>query len=227
MNIGDAMKKIKISLILNIIIVLLVLIGSIFMFTGFKFMSSSNLILQTTKLGMFKYYTVDSNILIGIVSLILLIYEYKLINKKIDKIPKTIYILKFIGTAGITLTFLTTLLFLAPQYGFFAMYNNTNLLFHFMVPVLSIISYIMFEKYENSYKYSFLGIVPMFIYSIIYTVNIIIHLEEGTMKYDIYGFLKGDINNAYIVLPSIYLVSILISIVLIFLNRRKNESINN
>ena len=222
------MKKIKISLILNIIIVLLVLLGSIFMFTGFRFMPASDLVLQTSKLGMFKYYTVDSNILVGIVSLFLIIYEYKLINKKIDKIPKKIYLLKFMGTAGITLTFLTTLLFLAPQYGFYAMYNNTNLLFHLIVPLLSLISYIVFEKYDNKYKYSVLGIVPMFIYSIFYTVNIIIHLDEGTMKYDIYGFLKGDINNAYIVLPSIYLVSLLISVVLIFLNRRvKNEGTNN
>lgn len=222
------MKKIKISLILNIIIVLLVLLGSIFMFTGFRFMPASDLVLQTSKLGMFKYYTVDSNILVGIVSLILIIYEYKLINKKIDKIPKKIYLLKFMGTAGITLTFLTTLLFLAPQYGFYAMYNNTNLLFHLIVPLLSLISYIVFEKYDNKYKYSVLGIVPMFIYSIFYTVNVIIHLDEGTMKYDIYGFLKGDINNAYIVLPSIYLVSLLISVVLIFLNRRvKNEGTNN
>ena len=132
------------------------------------------------------------------------------------------------GTADITLTFLTTLLFLAPQYGFYAMYNNTNLLFHLIVPLLSLISYIVFEKYDNKYKYSVLGIVPMFIYSIFYTVNIIIHLDEGTMKYDIYGFLKGDINNAYIVLPSIYLVSLLISVVLILLNRRvKNEGTNN
>ena len=222
------MKKIKISLILNIIIVLLVLLGSIFMFTGFRFMPASDLVLQTSKLGMFKYYTVDSNILVGIVSLFLIIYEYKLINKKIDKIPKKIYLLKFMGTAGITLTFLTTLLFLAPQYGFYAMYNNTNLLFHLIVPLLSLISYIVFEKYDNKYKYSVLGIVPMFIYSIFYTVNIIIHLDEGTMKYDIYGFLKGDINNAYIVLPSIYLVSLLISVVLILLNRRvKNEGTNN
>ena len=74
------MKKIKISLILNIIIVLLVLLGSIFMFTGFRFMPASDLVLQTSKLGMFKYYTVDSNILVGIVSLFLIIYEWELLT---------------------------------------------------------------------------------------------------------------------------------------------------
>lgn len=222
------MNKIKISLMLNIIIVILVILGSIFMFTGFQFMEASELVLQTTKLGMFKYYTVDSNILMGIISLILIIYECRFINKKI-KIPKKVHILKQIGTSGITLTFLTTLLFLAPQYGLYAMYNNTNLLFHLIVPLLAIISYIFFEKYDNKYKYSLLGILPMFIYSIFYVINIVIHLDEGiSFKYDIYGFLNGNINNAYIVLPTIYLVSLLISFILIFLNKRgKYESINH
>ena len=67
------MKKIKISLIINIIIVLIVIIGNIFMFTGIKFMPGGSL-LEVSKIEMFKFYTVDSNILIGIISLIFIIY---------------------------------------------------------------------------------------------------------------------------------------------------------
>ena len=218
------MKKIKISLILNIIIILLVIITSIFMFTGFKFMPDNSL-LEATKLEMFKFYTVDSNLLIGIIALIFVIYEIKLIKKDIEKIPKGIYILKQIGTSGITLTFVTTAFFLAPQYGLYAMYNNNNLLFHLIIPVLSIITYIFFEKYDNKYRYSFYGIIPMFIYSIYYSSMIFIHLNDGglTFKYDFYGFLQGNINNAYIVLPVIYLFSLLISVVLIFLNKKLSK----
>ena len=213
------MKKIKISLILNIIIVLLVTLASIFMFTGFTFMPSKTL-LEASKIEMFKFFTVDSNILVGIVSLFLIIYEIKLLKGKIGHIPKKIYILKFIATSAVTLTFLTTLLFLAPQYGFYAMYNNNNLFFHLIVPILALISYIFFEKYDNKYKYAFLGIIPMFIYSIYYASMIIINLDKGglTFKYDFYGFLQGNINNIYIVIPFIYLISYLISIVLIWLN---------
>ena len=37
--------------------------------------------------------------------------------------------------------------------------------------------------------------------------NVIIHLDDGglTFKYDFYGFLQGNINNIYIVIPVIYL----------------------
>ena len=137
-------------------------------------------------------------------------------------IPKRIYILKFIATSAITLTFVTTLFFLAPQYGLYAMYNNNNLFFHLIVPLLALISYIFFEKHENEYKYAYLGIIPMFIYSIYYTLMILINLNNGglTFKYDFYGFLQGNINNIYIVLPVIYLISYLISILLIKLNKK-------
>lgn len=215
------MKKIKVSLILNIIIVLLVIFATIFMFTGFKFMPGGSL-LEVSKVEMFKFYTVDSNILMGIVSLIFIIYEKKLLKNKIKEIPKKVYILKLIATSGISLTFITTSFFLAPTYGFYAMFNNNNLLFHLVVPVLSIITYIFFEKHDNKYKYAILGIIPMFLYSIFYTTNILINLNNGglTFKYDFYGFLQGNLNNIYLVIPVIYLISYIISILLVFGNRK-------
>ena len=218
------MKNNKISLVINIIIVILAIMASVFMFTGFKFMPDEPL-LQLTKMEMFKFYTLDSNILIGIVSLIFVIYENKLIKNKIKEIPKTVYLLKYIGTAGITLTFVVTAVFLSPQYGFYAMYNNSNLFFHLIIPLLAIITYLFYEGHNNKYSYAFLGIIPMFIYSLYYAGMILTHLNDGglTFKYDFYGFLQGNINNIYIVVPVIYLFSYLISLALIFLNKKVNK----
>ena len=56
-------KSIKISLVINLIIVLFTIIASIIMFTGIKIMEGEP-ILETTKLGMFKFFTVDSNLLV-------------------------------------------------------------------------------------------------------------------------------------------------------------------
>ncbi len=135
------MKKIKISFILNIITIILVVLSTSFMLLGIKFMPSKNLLI-VDKFENFKFYTIDSNILIGIMSLILAIYEYKLVKGKIKEIPNIIYILKTIGISCISLTFLITLLFLMPQYGFYGLYNNSNLFFHLIVPLVSIIGYI-------------------------------------------------------------------------------------
>lgn len=213
------MKKIKISLVFNILIVLLVLLGSIFMFTGFKFMPSKA-VYDLPKLEMFKFFTVDSNILVGIISLILLCHEIKLLNGSIEKIPNYVYILKFIGTSAVTLTFLVTAIFLVPQSTIYNLYSNSNLFFHLIVPLLAIVSYIWFEKYDNKIRYGVLGIIPMFLYSIYYISMILINLDNGglTYKYDFYGFLKGNLNNIVVVIPVIYLVTYLISFVLIKLN---------
>jgi len=218
------MKKIKKSLILNIIITVLVIMASVFMFTGVKFMPDRTL-LEATSIEMFKFYTVDSNILIAIISLIFAIYEYKLLKHKINKIPNWVYILKLTGTSAIALTFIVTAFFLTPQYGFYAMYNNNNLFFHLIIPLLSIITYILFEKHENKYKYAFFGIIPMFVYSIYYTSRVLIHLNDGglTFKYDFYGFLQGNLNNIYVVIPTIYLITYLMTILLIFLNKRLSK----
>lgn len=215
------MKKIKISLIINIIITILVILASIFMFTGIKFMPG-NTLLEVSKISMLKFYTVDSNILIGISSLIFIIYEFKLLKQKIKEIPNKIYIFKFISTSAITLTFLITAIFLAPQYGFYAMYNNNNLFFHLIIPLLSIITYIRYEHHLNKYSYALYGIIPMFIYSIYYSSRVLIHLNDGglTFKYDFYGFLQGNLNNIYIVIPVIYLVSYIIALFLIFFNKK-------
>ena len=215
------MKKIKVSLIMNLLIVLFVTFGTLCMFLGIKFMPDKTL-LQATKIEMFKFYTVDSNLLMGIISLILAIKEIKLLKNKIEEIPTSVYVLKLVGTASISITFLVTLLFLAPQYGFYAMYNNSNLLFHLIVPLLALISFIVFEKFDSKYRYSLYGLIPVGLYSIYYGATIFYHFDgnESLFKYDFYGFLHGNINNVFISVPLIYIFGYVVSTLILFLNKK-------
>ena len=64
------MKNIRIYLFLNILIVVLTLTTSIIIITGFKFMNGNEIVLETTKLGLFKYFTIQSNTFMGLISLI-------------------------------------------------------------------------------------------------------------------------------------------------------------
>ena len=191
------------------------------MFNGIKFMPSDDL-LQVNNIEMLKFYTVDSNILMGIVSFILAIYEYLLLKKKIDKIPNFVYLFKMIGTASIFLTFIVTAFFLTPRYGLYSMYNNSNLIFHLIVPLLSVFSYTFYEKHDNRLKYAVLGIIPMVLYSIYYTTEILVHLDsEGlTYKYDFYGFLAGKLSNLFISVPIVYLVTFGLSLFIVSMNKK-------
>lgn len=215
------MNKYKISLILNSLIVFFVTIGSIFMFLGIKFMPDKTL-LEVSKVEMFKFYTVDSNIFMGIISLIVVISNIKILQNKINEIPRFIYILKLIATSAIGVTFLTTLFFLAPQYGFYAMFNNNNLFFHLIVPILAFTSFIFYEKFESKYRYALHGLVPMVLYSLYYVSMILSHLDskESIVKYDFYGFLQGNINNIYISFPVVFVAGYLVTLLILFLNKK-------
>lgn len=222
------MKKIKIAFIINIVIIICTLLATIIMFTGFRFMSGNELVLESTKLGMFKFFTVDSNIFMGIVSLIFSIDEYKLLCGKIKEISLKKYILKLMATVSVGLTFFTVLFYLGPisEGGLYSMLLNSNLFFHLIIPMLSIINFIFFENSNNlKFKHSFYGIIPMICYSIFYMVNVFSHIENGkvSVEYDWYWFVQNGVWSCVIVIPIIFIFTFLISFVLNKLNNKFNH----
>lgn len=210
----------KTSLTLNIIIVMLTIIASIIMFTGLKITHGPEPILETTKIGMFKFFTVDSNILIGAISLMFAIKEIK--HKEITK---TMYRLKLMSTTAVTLTFIVVFLYLGPisKDGIESMLQNSNLFFHLLIPILSIINFTIYERTDIlKIKDSLYGIIPTIIYGILYTTNILIHVENGKIspKYDWYWFIQNGVKTAIVVLPLMIVITYIISLTLYKLNRR-------
>ena len=86
-------KNTKISIIINIVIVFFTIVASIIMFTGFKFMYGYETVLESTKIGMLRFFNVESNQFMGIVALIFTVDEIKLLKEKIEDISTKIYIL--------------------------------------------------------------------------------------------------------------------------------------
>ncbi len=216
------MKK---SIILNCIILFLVIIAIIFMFNGIKFMPGESMVLDTSSIQMLKFFTIDSNLLIGTVSLLFLFYEIKVQRNKIKEIPAFLYRLKLMGTTAVSLTFLVVFGYLAPitEYGFYKMIMNSNLFLHLIIPVLSIITFVFFEKNNKLKKKDALyGIIPTFLYAIFYLSNILIHMENGKVdfKYDWFWFVQNGVWTAVIVVPVIFIITYLISLCLLKFNKR-------
>lgn len=213
------MKKKKVSIIINSIIVILVVIGIICMFNDISFMGRSQ-ILTTSKIEMFKFFTVDSNILMGLASLLYII------NHKKEK--RIIYQFKLIATTSVTLTFIITAFYLVPtsKYPILFFYQNSNLFFHLIVPILSIITFTQFEKNSQlKQKDCFLGLIPIILYSIYYTGNILIHFNQKSLikKYDFYGFLIGGKKTIIIVILIILFITYSISHTLWYLNHNSKK----
>ena len=92
----------------------MVVVASIIMFTRFKFMNGYEIILESTKVGMLRFFTVESNLFIGIVSLVFSLSEIKLLKGNIKEIPKINYILKLMATSAVGLTFFVVFVYLGP-----------------------------------------------------------------------------------------------------------------
>lgn len=140
MNENDNQRSIKIAFLMNILVVIMTMIASIIMFTGFKFMHSSETVLESTRIGMLRFFTVESNLLMGIVSLLFAMEEIKLLRNKTSEISIKMYILKLMSATAVGLTFFVVFAYLGPisKGGIPSMLMNSNLFFHLLIPVIGL-----------------------------------------------------------------------------------------
>ena len=65
----------------------------------------------------FLFFTTDANILTAVASVIIAVYDIRILRGKADALPKYAELLKFVGVVSLMLTFATVIFFLVPLYG--------------------------------------------------------------------------------------------------------------
>jgi len=157
-----------------------------------------------------EYYTNDSNI-IALISSLLFIMFYK--NEK-----EFVRDIRFVATSALTVTFLVVIFILTPMYDYnykLLMFTDSFLMLHTIVPILSIISYILFE---NRSKKDYLCLVFTIIYAIILVLLNILNIVDGP-----YPFLKVNAQDILVTLLwGVVIIggSYVIGIALNFLNKK-------
>ena len=217
-------KREKLSIIFNCLIFIFTLFATITLIIGFKFMGQFE-VLSSRNFKSFKYFTVDSNVFAGLISLAYVIFKFSQDGKKQSTLPGTFYILKLAATTGVTLTMMVTVFYLAPTSNgnFLHYFMNSNFFMHLITPLLCIISFIFFEAAEpQKLIMSVPGIIPMLLYSFFYTPNVLLHLDNGKVvrAYDWYNFLAGGAQTVWIVVPVLYLITWIFALGLWALNRK-------
>ena len=165
----------------------------------------------------------------GIIALIFGIFELIIIFGKKKNIPHYLYSLKLMATTSVSLTFLVTTFFLVPtlKYPWYMLYMNSNLIFHLIVPILSIITFTIFEKSnEITVKDIIMSIIPVIIYSSFYTANVLSHVSESSVliDYDFYGFLRGGFKTLPLVVFLILAITYAISFALVFFHQKEKKN---
>lgn len=204
-------KKYK-NLFFNFLIVVLVLISVYLMFT------TSDGIIKGSKLKALRYFTVQSNIFMGVSSFISLYY---LLFKK-DKYPTWITILKLMSTTCLTLTFLTVMFYLGPLMGFNMVFLGANLYMHLFIPVISIITFIFIEpKVGLKFKFNFFSTIPSGTYGTIYIICLIAFNDFGNIDgWDWYAFGSLGLGIGFVMLIGLNLVAFGSSLLLYYLYKR-------
>ena len=97
------------------------------------------------------------------------------------------WLLKYVGTAAVTVTLLTVIFFLGPNMGYKPLFSGKDLYLHLCGPLLAIVSFCFMEcQFALSFSLSLLGILPVIIYGFVYLVEVVI-LKNWE---DFYGYNK-------------------------------------
>ena len=169
-----------VSIVLNAVIVCFAVIGTLIMLTH----KGEGKSLSSSGAENLKYFTVLSNELCGITSLLWLIFTA--LGKRLP------VLLKLMSASAVALTFFIVAAFLAPMYPKLDLYENANLWFHLILPLTGMAEFILLKDHEKiPLRFAVISGLPALIYGIGYLVNILINgIGVWPDTNDWYGFLN-------------------------------------
>ena len=176
--------------------------------------------------GYFIPYTMDSNLLAGISSLILIIFAIRSIASSQNKLPRWAVTFQLMSTTCLCLTMAVAAVFLGPQkammgQGYFSMFQGDMFFFHLLNPVLAIISFTcLIRDYAYRFPECILAAVPTILYSFVY-LFMVVFLKVWD---DFYNFtFGGRYNMVPLVFVVIYALVLFAGCILIRLHNRNNN----
>ena len=134
----------------------------------------------------FRFFTCQSNALCAAASLLTVAAALS------GEVPEWIWMMKYAGTAAVTVTMLTVFLFLAPSVGKDWMKvlltgSAADLFMHLLTPLAALYSFCVQEKRGITFLQALAGMLPVFLYGILYLYKIVYASPEKRWE-DFYGF---------------------------------------
>jgi len=156
-------------------------------------------------LGYLKPYTMDSNILAGLLAAAVLAFSAKNRQKAGGRIPRWLMRAYLMAATCLTLTFLIAAAFLAPVRAmaggnYFTLFSGDMFFFHFLNPVLAVLSFVLLLEGGRAVPADrLLGMLPTIVYSVVYFVMVVV-LKRWS---DFYHFTFGG---RYYLIPAVVAV---------------------
>ena len=223
-------KRLKMSFIINILISIMTINAIIMSIMGIRFMYGYEPSSEITGVPIYSYFTIQSNIFMGIVSFLFANREYEILKGKKKDIPLAYYVLKLVATVSVSLTFFVVFAYLGfvTKGGHIPLLKNSNLFFHLLIPLVSILNFIIIERTNIiKFKYTFYCIVPTILYEIYYTTNLLLNMRNGkvALQNDWYYFAQNGILIPLIVAPTMLGITYILSLLIWKMNKNKHVMI--
>ena len=133
-----------------------------------------------------RYFTALSNLLCAVTALAVAVCRLGG-----GALPYAVGVLKYVGTAAVTVTMLTVLLFLGPvSKDWKGLLSRADLFLHLINPLLALVSFLFFEKTAMPAWTIAVGTAPVVLYAILYWYKVI-RAPEPRRWEDFYGFNAG------------------------------------
>lgn len=137
----------------------------------------------------FRYFTCQSNVLCAAAALL------TAISAASGEIPEWVWILKYAGTAAVTVTMLTVFLFLAPMVGkdwvkVLLTGSPVDFFMHLVTPLAALFTFCIPEKRGMTFPQALSGMLPVILYGALY-LHKVLRVPEDRRWEDFYGFNKG------------------------------------
>ena len=137
----------------------------------------------------FCMFTVNSNILAGLSMLLCIPYTVDGLRTDYYHLPDWVVVTMHIAVTAVSLTFLVSLCILAPVKGFGLIFSGSRFFLHGVCPILSIATFCCFiNSHMVRLKESYLALIPVLLYAIVYLVMVVFIGEEHGGWNDFYGF---------------------------------------
>ena len=138
----------------------------------------------------FCMFTVNSNILAAATMAMVIPYTLDGLRTHNYHMPRWIVDLVYMGVTSVALTFLVSLFILSPVKGFRLIFTGSRFFLHGVCPLLAVIAFCFFMS-EKQLRLidSFLSMIPVMIYAVVYYVMVAVVGESRGGWNDFYGFL--------------------------------------
>ena len=137
----------------------------------------------------FCMFTVNSNILTALAMMLCIPYTVDGLRTGYYHLPDWVVILMHMAVTATTLTFLVSLFILAPVKGFGLIFSGSRFFLHGVCPILAILTFCGFIcSHLVRLKESFLALIPVFIYAVLYFIMVVVIGEDNGGWNDFYGF---------------------------------------